>query len=255
MSRPAAIELRGVSFGFNARPVLEGIELTVPQGEFLGLVGPNGSGKTTLLKLVLGLWQPTSGRVRVLGGAPEAVRQRVGYVPQFAEFERGFPISVETTVLMGRLGRTRMLGGYRRVDREAARAAMAQTQVEDLAARPLDALSGGELQRVLIARALACEPELLLLDEPTASVDFAGERDIFEWLRELNRRMTIVTVSHDVGFISRYVDRVACVNRTLVCHEPKTLTGQRIEELYERPVRMIHHAADHPERSGPAGDS
>jgi zinc transport system ATP-binding protein len=238
-----AVELRGVSFRYDGPLVLDAVDLTIERGEFLGVVGPNGGGKTTLLKLVLGLLQPNEGEVLVMGRHPAEGRRAIGYVPQFAVFRRDFPITVEEAVLLGRLGIAPRIGRYRRRDRDAARRAMAETEVLAFRNRALAALSGGELQRVLIARALVSEPEILLLDEPTANVDPRLEMDIFELLKDINRRATIVVVSHDIGFISRYVTRVACLNRTLICHMTSEITGKVIEELYGRPVRMVRHAS------------
>jgi zinc transport system ATP-binding protein len=235
------IELRGASFRYDGPLILDAVDLSIEKGEFLGVVGPNGGGKTTLLKLVLGLIQPTEGEVLVMGRHPAEGRRAIGYVPQLAIFRRDFPITVEQTVLLGRLGIAPRIGGYRRRDRDAARRAMAETEVLDFRNRTLAELSGGELQRVLIARALVSEPGILLLDEPTANVDPRIEMDIFELLKDINRRATIVVVSHDIGFISRYVTRVACLNRTLICHTTSEITGKVIEQLYGRPVRMVRH--------------
>jgi zinc transport system ATP-binding protein len=235
------ITLEDVSFAYDGATVLEGVTLEVGRREFLGLVGPNGGGKSTLLKLVLGLIVPTRGRVRVLGGPPAAGRQRVGYVPQYPSFSRGFPISVRDCVALGRLGRGRPFGGFTREDRALASRAMAETEIGELAERPIGTLSGGQMQRVLIARALVCEPEVLLLDEPTANIDQRVETDIFDLLKHLSGRLAVVVVSHDVGFISQYVTRVACLNRTLMCHPTDELTGATIAALYGQPVRMIHH--------------
>jgi zinc transport system ATP-binding protein len=239
------IELTDVSFAYDiGPPALEHVSLIVEGGEFLGLVGPNGGGKSTLLKLVLGLLRPASGEVRVAGGTPRASRKVIGYVPQYARFARDFPISVEETVLMGRLGATRLMGGYRAADREAAHVAMKETEVLELRRRPLGTLSGGQLQRVLVARALACDPRILILDEPTANIDMRAETEIFDLFKALNQRMTIVVVSHDIGFISRYVTRVACLNRTLLCHQPVPIGVEMIEKLYGMPVQHIPHVTN-----------
>lgn len=235
------ISLVDVSFAYDGVPVLEGVTLEVAPREFLGLVGPNGGGKSTLLKLVLGLLTPSRGRIRVLGGPPAAGRQRIGYVPQYPSFSRSFPISVRDCVALGRLGRTRSFGGFSAQDRALALQAMAETEVAALAQRPIDTLSGGQMQRMLIARALVSEPEVLLLDEPTSNIDQRMETDIFDLLKKLTERLTVVVVSHDVGFISQYITRVACLNRTLLCHTTDELTGATISALYGRPVRMIHH--------------
>lgn len=236
------IQIDDVSFAFPfSPPVLDHIDLEVTEGEFVGLVGPNGGGKTTLLKIILGLLKPSAGRIRVLGKPPEEGRSEIGYVPQFATFPRNFPISVRDTVLMGRLGKTRPIFGYTRADKTAAEAVMRRAHIQHLGDAPIEALSGGHLQRVLVARALVCEPRILILDEPTANIDLRGEEDIFDLLKEMHRQLTIVLVSHDISFISQYVNRVACLNRTLICHGTEVITGEVIERLYGEPVHIIHH--------------
>jgi zinc transport system ATP-binding protein len=235
------VELEKVSFSYGGPLVLQDVTLAVEHGEFLGVVGPNGSGKTTLLRLILGLLDPTAGKVRVLGREPAEAHKSIGYVPQFASFERDFPISVEEMVLQGRLGRTRLVGRYTRTDRAAAQKAMTQVRVEDASRQHIGGLSGGQVQRALVARALVTEPQILVLDEPTSNVDLRAEDNIFNLLEQLRESMTIVVVSHDIGFMTQYVSRVACLNRTLVCHTTSEVTGQVIEELYGAPVHMIQH--------------
>jgi zinc transport system ATP-binding protein len=235
------ISIRDVSFSYSGPTILEHVSLEIQEGEFLGVVGPNAGGKSTLLKLVLGLLQPLSGSVRVLGRRPAAASRQVGYVPQYPAFSRDFPITVRSAVLMGRLGNSRWYGGYNRQDHAVAQRAMLETEVADLAERQLLTLSGGQLQRVLVARALACEPRILILDEPTSNIDMRVETDIFDLLRILNQRMTIIVVSHDIAFISRYVDRVACLNRTLICHHTSSIDGKVINELYGSDVHMVEH--------------
>ncbi|MEX2516155.1 MAG: ATP-binding cassette domain-containing protein, partial [Gammaproteobacteria bacterium] len=209
------------------------------------LIGPNAGGKSTLLKLMLGLLQPDAGAIEVLGTKPAASRLQMGYVPQHAAFARDFPINVEETVMLGLLGLSRNAGGFSRTDRAKVAAALATVEIEDLAKRRLQELSGGQLQRVLIARALISEPEILLLDEPTANIDVRAEEDIFALLKNHNEKMTIVVVSHDVAFISGFVSRVACLNRTLVCHDTAAIDGQLIKNLYAAPVRLIQHNHAH----------
>jgi zinc transport system ATP-binding protein len=235
------ISIKDVCFSYTGPMVLRHINLEVHRGEFLGLVGPNGGGKSTLLKIILGLLKPLSGQISVLGLPPEQGRSAMGYVPQHTAFVEDFPISVEAAVLQGRLGKTRLVGGYTREDRILARRAMEQVEIIGLSARPLAALSGGQRQRVLIARALTVEPEILILDEPTAHVDLRLEESFFHLLEQLNKQMTIVVVSHDIGFISHYVNRVACLNQTLMCHETASISGKIIEQLYGASVRMIDH--------------
>jgi len=244
------IAIRALSFSYAGVPTLTDIDLQVADGEFLGIVGPNAGGKSTLLKLILGLLQPQSGSIRVLQRPPVAASRLLGYVPQHPSFPRDFPISVEQVVLLGRMGRNRRgaaldLVWPRRtpdVDRAAVHDALAEVEAGDIAKRQIGSLSGGQLQRVLLARALVGEPRILILDEPTANIDQRMESEIFDLLKALNARMTILVVSHDIAFISNYVSRVACVNRTLVCHRTDAIDGTVIQELYGESMRMIAHA-------------
>jgi len=236
-----AIAIENVSYHYSGPPVLEDVNLTVPAGEFLGVVGPNGSGKSTLLKLILGILQPDRGRVSIFGKPPVEGRGQIGYMPQITNFSRDFPINVEETVLLGRLGKTSSIGFYRRRDREVADRVMRDVEIDDLRKRPIGTLSGGQFQRVLIARALAGEPEILILDEPTANIDMRSEVDIFDLLRQLNERATILVVSHDIGFISKYIHRVACLNRTLMVHKTTEITNEILQSLYDRPVHLVAH--------------
>lgn len=245
MTRTPAVCLAGVSAGYGGPPIIDDVTLTIERGEFLGVVGPNGGGKSTLLKVILGLIEPESGTVEVLGTTPRRARRGVGYVPQYATFSRDFPISVRDVVLSGRLGRTRARFGFTRKDRAVADRCLEEVEIADLGDAPVGQLSGGQFQRVLIARALATEPELLLLDEPTANVDPRLERDVFDLLRDFHRSMTIVVVSHDVGFVSEYVSRVACVNHRLVRHTTEPLDAETLARLYERPVRVVDHHGAH----------
>ncbi|MCG6943653.1 MAG: metal ABC transporter ATP-binding protein [Thiohalocapsa sp.] len=239
------IHIAGLYFAYGTLPVLENVTLQVAEGEFLGIVGPNAGGKSTLLKLILGLLKPQAGRVRVLGQPPQRARRQIGYVPQYPGFARDFPISVEDVVLMGRFGLGFRVGPWTRADRDAAAAALREVEALDLRGRQVGTLSGGQLQRVLLARALVGEPRLLILDEPTANIDQRLEGEIFELLAVLKHRLTIVVVSHDIAFISGYVTRVACLNRTLVCHTTGSIDGQMIQDLYGEDVRRIQHAHRH----------
>ncbi len=241
LSSKPAIQIQNLSFSYGESRVLEHVDLTITPGEFVGLVGPNAGGKSTLLKLILGLLEPQTGQIRVLGQTPRQAARRIGYVPQFPSFPRDFPISVEQVVAMGRLGIGSMLGWQRAADRDAARRALGEVEALDLARRRIGSLSGGQLQRVLLARALAGEPEILILDEPTANIDQRVETDVFDLLATLNQRLTILLVSHDIAFISGYVSRVACLNRTLTCHGTDAVDGETIRELYGSHVRLVAH--------------
>jgi len=240
-----AIDMRGVFFSYEKIPVLEDVTLILNQGDFLGILGPNGGGKTTLLKLLLGILKPDKGEIRVLGESPRHAKHRVGYVPQNTDFNTDFPISVMEVTLMGRLSRSRFGKRFSKDDRAQAEAILRKVGIWDLRHRPVGSLSGGQRQRVFIARALATDPEILFLDEPTASVDPEFETDLFEFLRELNQTVTIVTITHDVGVISRHVKSVACVNRSLIFHEEGKITPEMIDMAYHCPVDLIAHGIPH----------
>jgi zinc transport system ATP-binding protein len=238
------IQIDHVDYAYDGNLVLEDISLSVLKGDFLGVVGPNGSGKTTLLKIMLGLVHPSRGQVLVFGKTPERSRHLIGYVPQHADLDMTFPISVMDVVLIGRLGRAPLLGKYRDGDRQAAEVAMSEAEVSDLKNRRFGTLSGGQKQRVLMARALVGRPELLLLDEPTSSIDGRVEQDIYDLLKRLNEKVTIVLVSHDLGFISTYVNKVACVNRRLTCNPTAHITGDVVEACYSGPIHMLKHTCE-----------
>lgn len=249
MNEPA-IEFEAVSCGYNGSPALEGVNLSVPRGEYLAVLGPNGGGKTTLLKLLLGLLKPDTGTVRVLGQSPDEASRRVGYMPQFTATGRAFPISVLQTVLLGRLTARSYWPWWPRADRDKALECLERVGVKHVADKALSDLSGGQRQRVFIARALACDPELLLLDEPTASVDPEGRASLQELLGELAKTLTVVLVSHDVSVISRHVTSVACVNRTVHFHPRPEITPEMFGMMYQCgphgcPVELIAHAMPH----------
>lgn len=236
------VEIDRVSFRFGGGPrVLEDVSLKIERGDFASVIGPNGGGKTTLVKLVVGLLKPTSGNLRVLGTTPEKARTRIGYMPQHAMMDPQFPVRVLDVVMMGRLKARPSVLGYSRADRRAAGGALAQVGLEDLGGRPFSALSGGQRQRVLLARALVTGPELLLLDEPASGLDQKVEQDFFDLLRELNRRLTIVLVSHDLGFVAGFVRTVICVHRQVDVHPTAELDGSTISAIYGGAVRMVRH--------------
>lgn len=239
-----AIEIRGVDVRFGATTALEAIDLTVAEGDYLGIIGPNAGGKTTLLKVMLGLIEPDRGEVRVFGRPPRESRGLIGYVPQYARFDNDFPISVADTVGMGRLGlRTR--GASRARDREAVRQALDTVELSDVADVRVGRLSGGQIQRALIARALASEPRVLLLDEPTASLDTHIGRSVYDLLGRLADEIPIVLVSHDIGVISRKVRTIACLNARLHYHHTRELTPEMVEAAYGCPVDLVAHGVPH----------
>jgi zinc transport system ATP-binding protein len=207
-----AVRLERVSFGYGHGPlVLRDVDLSVNRGEFLAIAGPNGGGKTTLLRLVLGLEEPTSGRVRVSVG-------RLSYLPQRAQAAGDSPLTVEELVAAGRAARARLLGPLGRADREAVREAIERVDLSRFARRRLTTLSGGQQQRAFIAKALAADPELLVLDEPTTGVDVEAQESLASLLEQLHRDLdvTILYVSHEFGAVERFVERIVLVRGEIV---------------------------------------
>ncbi len=241
MTHEEVVRLEDVWLHYDGAPILEGVSLSIEHGDFLGLIGPNGGGKTTLLKVILGLVKPSRGKVLVLGQTPERGRRFIGYVSQHNLFDRDFPISVWDVVLMGRYGRAGLLRRYSGEDRRTAQKTLQTVGMLDYKNRQIGKLSGGEQQRVFIARALVSEPRLLLLDEPTASVDPTMQTEFYELLEKLKEQMAIVLVSHDISAISIYVDKIACLNRQLFYHGSKEIGPEVLEATYKCPVQMIAH--------------
>lgn len=244
MTAPA-IAIEGLWFSHGGRVILEDVNLELGQKESLAILGPNGSGKSTLLKLILGLLKPDRGSLRVLGEKPQKAHGRVAYVAQRASFDPDFPIRVLDVVLMGRLDARGPGRRFRAEDRELARAMLERVEMADLAARPVGQLSGGQLQRVMIARALVMKPELLLLDEPMTGLDERSEHSTWELFDGLVKEMALVVVSHDIGAISQAFETVACLNRQLTLHRSGELTQEALEQAYGCPIDLVAHGHGH----------
>jgi len=241
-STDIVVRFKNVNFAYeDGITVLENINLELEKGEFACIVGPNGGGKTTMIKLMLGLLKPTSGNIEILGGSPRERCQHVGYVPQFSKFDASFPVSVLDVVLMGCMQRSFFMGRYSKTQKDQAQQALADVGLKDMAFRSFADLSGGQKQRALIARALMSEPQLLLLDEPTASVDVHGTEQFYRMFSEMNEKFTIVMVSHDIGFVAASVKSVICVRKTMQIHPVSELTGESLQKMYGLDVHLIRH--------------
>ncbi len=247
----AIIEIKSLDFAYNGEVVLEDVNLSVRQKDFVAIIGPNGGGKTTLLKLILGLLTPAKGTVRVDGKSPQEASPCIGYVPQDVHMNRSFPITATDVVLMGKLDPKKRLSRRSAANRREAMAALERMEMAAHADRKIGMLSGGQRQRVFIARALITKPKLLILDEPTASIDTKGQADFFRLLKELNQDITVIVVSHDLLVISRYVKSVACVNKKLHYHDQAEITGEMLETMYTCtvedvcPVELVAHGLPH----------
>ena len=213
------LEIKNLTFAYETQIVLENINLKVEKKEFLAIIGANGGGKSTLLKLILGIEKPQQGSISILNQAPSKQCSQIGYVPQDTNINTNFPIKVIEVVMMGNVEAKRPLFGYGKSEISSALNALKQVGMEKFAQRKIGSLSGGQRQRVMIARALSANPKILILDEPTSSIDITGQKEIYTLLKELNKNMTIIVVSHDISVILEYANKVAHINKILSYHD------------------------------------
>jgi len=228
------IELREVSFGYAEEKVIDGVNLIIRPSAFIGMIGPNGGGKSTIIKIIMGLLVPWSGTITF----PPDIN--IGYLPQYQEFDSRFPISVEEVVLSGLLKKGRIAARVKRPDREKAARVLNLVGMQAYARRSIGELSGGQMQRVFIGRALISDPDLLILDEPVTYVDNRFEQELYQLLEAINRSTAILLVSHDVGQIVSSVRTIACVNRHLHYHPSNKIT-EEILASYNCPIDLITH--------------
>ena len=234
MKKPLIV-LDNVRTGYNSDPVLREISLEIYPLDFIGIIGPNGGGKTTLIKVILGLLPLFSGQIHFPSGKP-----KTGYLPQASQIDRGFPITVKEVISSGLGSDDKLFPFLSSAKKAKVKKMMAETGLDSLSATAIGELSGGQLQKTFLCRALIDEPDLLILDEPNTHVDKHFEQEMHEWLKELNQRMTILLVSHDIGTISPMVKTIACVNRTLHYH-PSNQLSEEVLKVYNCPVDVIAH--------------
>ncbi len=242
------IEVENLTVKYDNDYALKGISLSVYERDFLGIIGPNGGGKSTLLKSLLGLIKPLSGTIKIFGKSLAHSREKsmIGYVPQITVFDKRFPINVFDTVLSGMLGgKFRPFRRFTADERQKAYSLLEKLGIEQICRKQIGELSGGQLQKVIIARALAVNPRIMFLDEPTSSVDVQSKDEIFDFLRELNKDMTIIVVTHDMAALSSYFKNVACLNKTIHYHGEKELSNEVITETFGCNIDLISHGFPH----------
>lgn len=223
-----AIKISNLTVYYGCNPALININLDIRQGEFLGIVGPNGGGKTTLLKSILGLVPRLSGELQIFGKSRQECKRLIGYVPQLSQLDSKFPITVKEVVMSGLLSnKTTVFNRVSDKQADTVRRLLTETGLEGLACRQISNLSGGEFQKMLVARALAIKPKILLLDEPTASVDPFSKDQIYQLLRSLSRQITVIMVTHDTMSVFPYVERIVCLNRELLYSGDPSLYQQK----------------------------
>jgi len=245
MSDKPVLQIRDLTFSYNKHNVLEDINLEVQADDYLAILGPNGGGKSTLFRLILGLLTPDSGEIILLGGEPCKMRKYVGYVPQLFNYDYDFPIRVEEVILAGNLSLRSFGRKYSPAELERLEKVLDMVGMQEYRKTQIGSLSGGQRQRIFIARALINDPKLLLLDEPVANVDQKWQSSIYELLYSLHSRLPIIVVTHDIGVISTYIDKIACLNKRMHFHG-KTKDGMpRISEMYECPLELVAHEVPH----------
>jgi zinc transport system ATP-binding protein len=235
------IDIKNLTTGYNGNPVLENVSFSVKEQDFVGIIGPNGGGKTTLLKTILGLLKPWKGEITYhFAEEGKDFRRYIGYLPQQNTVDRKFPISVKEVVLSGLMKDKSLLGMFQRKDFRKAEEIMELTGIRSLSSAAIGELSGGQLQRVFLSRAIISSPGILILDEPDTFVDNRFEQELYSILRELNKTIAILLVSHDLGMISSYIKTIACVNRNLHYHRSNEISNEQLK-VYNCPIDIITH--------------
>lgn len=229
------VQIRNLDAGYQGNLVLSKVSLSIMENDFIGIIGPNGGGKTTLLKVLMGLMKPLKGSIEY-----SIDRSEIGYLPQGNQLDERFPITVREVVASGLNDGFQSRIRLNQSSREELEKTLSKTGLEKLQARPIGKLSGGELQRTLLARAIVSSPRLLVLDEPDTHVDNRFEMELYQLLHELNQRMTILLVSHDIGTISPYIKSIACVNRDLHYHASNEINEEQLK-VYNCPIEIISH--------------
>ena len=233
------VSLHDVSVKYQSNTAIEGATLNIYDNDFIGIIGPNGGGKTTLVKAVLGSVEH-SGEVEYAPQLYVGGHRLIGYLPQHTDFDRQFPLSIREVIMSGLQSQRGFGRRYTKADAAKAEELMAMAHISHLADKQLGEVSGGELQRALLCRAVILDPKLLILDEPTNFVDNRFENELYTLLRELNNKMAIVMVSHDIGTITSVVKSIVCVNRTVHRHDSNIITAEQLEN-YHCPIQIISH--------------
>lgn len=254
------IEIKNLSVGYDSRTVLRNVNLTVYDRDFLGIIGPNGGGKTTLIKCILGLLKPTGGEIlysdkrlavsdkqestaQYLSLTTNRLSLKMGYLPQYNSIDRKFPITVEEVILSGLSSQKSLISRFTASHREKARQVIARMGLEGLEERAIGALSGGQLQRALLGRAIISDPQLVVLDEPSTYIDKRFEARLYELLAEINHDCAIILVSHDIGTVLQQVKSIACVNETLDYHPDTGVSEEWLERNFNCPIELLGHGA------------
>jgi zinc transport system ATP-binding protein len=235
------IEIKNLYAGYNGKAVIKDVSLNIYENDFLGIIGPNGGGKTTLVKIILGLLCPQKGEINYYHNEQKVKEIRMGYLPQYNMIDKKFPISVYEVILSGLSRDKSFLKPYNDSQHAHAKNTIHRMGLDGLENRPIGSLSGGQLQRVLLGRALVSKPEVLVLDEPNTYIDKKFEAHLYKILEEINNECAIILVSHDIGTVVQNVKSIACVNETLHYHPDPGISGEWINEHFGCPIELVGH--------------
>jgi len=240
-SEAIIVSLRGIAAAYDNNTVLHDVNLDIYNRDFLGIIGPNGGGKTTLIKVILGLLKPTAGNILFFENEEPVNSLTMGYLPQYNSIDKKFPICVEEVILSGLSSKKSLVGKFTKEQKEKASQMVIRMGLEGLERRPIGQLSGGQLQRALLGRAIISDPHLLILDEPSTYIDKQFEARLYELLTEINKECAIILVSHDIGTVLQNVKSIACVNETLDYHPDAGVTSEWLEKNFHCPIEVLGH--------------
>lgn len=235
------IKIDNLSAGYENKAVLHDINLEVAEKDFLGIIGPNGGGKTTLMKVILGLLEPTEGKITYYDNGTPTERLEIGYLPQYNSIDKKFPISVFEVILSGLNRQKNLFRRFTKEHHERVKETISMMGLEGMENKPIGQLSGGQMQRALLGRAIVSDPKAIILDEPNTYIDKRFEARLYSILEEINKERTIILVSHDIGSVLQNVKSIACVNGTLDYHPQSEVSAEWIEEKLQCPIELLGH--------------
>lgn len=235
------IKIENLSAGYEKKTVLHNINLEISEKDFLGIIGPNGGGKTTLMKVILGLLEPTEGKITYYDNGTPTERLEIGYLPQYNSIDKKFPISVYEVILSGLNRQKNLFRRFTKEHHERVKETISMMGLEGMENKPIGQLSGGQMQRALLGRAIVSDPKAIILDEPNTYIDKRFEARLYSLLEEINKERTIILVSHDIGSVLQNVKSIACVNGTLDYHPQSEVSAEWIEEKLQCPIELLGH--------------
>lgn len=235
------IKIENLSAGYDRKTVLHDINLEISEKDFLGIIGPNGGGKTTLMKVILGLLKPSEGKITFYDNGMPVEQLEIGYLPQYNSIDKKFPISVYEVILSGLNRQKSLFSRFTKEHHERVKETISMMGLEGMENKPIGQLSGGQMQRALLGRAIVSNPKAIILDEPNTYIDKRFEARLYSLLEEINKQRAVILVSHDIGTVLQTVKSIACVNGTLDYHPQSEVSAEWIEEKLQCPIELLGH--------------